>query len=546
MVLVEMGETEDAKGLLLDVLKINPKDVAALTILGNHYARVENDKETAERFFRRAIEVNPEDATAHNSLGGMLCEMKSFEEALIHFERSLTLRPDFPQPRYGKAMVFLSQGRMPEAKDALGEMFTASDTSDSRNARMLESARESFLKFTNIIANDNAGLSADASNELLQKAEVSSCFRATVNREPLPGIQLGRTQLAWKYNRDYHAITLTSKLPAEMLFHHILSHECLHIELETAARQVSKNRWFTTTEESLQLAIASMDRDIRKIVRSTGQSEEPLRGMLWRMLPDALSQLYNAPLDILIERQLSEDARLRDAQFCSLCLQVHNASRVGLNPESRSIVPPALLTHNDTLNGAAAFFLDTFSRGATDFFSLYRSLPTARLARDVHGLCASHKHAPGSEYELVDEIANLLGCRNWYSWRTDPGEFPILDRYEGDFPISGVSDPEKLKQKNAAAVPLLIKALDRLDKMEEAGIKQLVMEAALAGQSGINFTDPTPSYSLKSLPGENLSGLEIMCLLYSGLKQLSPLMPDSEIGMDLSAEYRTAKELRAS
>jgi len=112
--------------------------------------------------------------------------------------------------------------------------------------------------------------------------------------------------------------------------------------------------------------------------------------------------------------------------------------------------------------------------------------------------------------------------------------------------MGGVTDPEKLKQKNAAAVPLLIKALDRLDKMDEAGIKQLVMEAALAGQSGINFTDPTPGYSLKSLPGENLSGLEIMCLLYSGLKRLSPSMPDSEIGMDLSAEYRTAKELRTS
>jgi hypothetical protein len=146
----------------------------------------------------------------------------------------------------------------------------------------------------------------------------------------------------------------------------------------------------------------------------------------------------------------------------------------------------------------------------------------------------------------VDEIANLLGCRNWYSWRTDPGEFPILERYKGDFPTGGVTDPEKLKQKNAAAVPLLMKALDRLDTMEEPQVKQLVMEAALAGQSGINFSDPTPGYSLKSLPGENLSGLEIMCILYSGLKRLNPSMPDSEIGMDLSAEFRTAKELRTS
>jgi len=544
MVLVEMGQTEDAKGLLLDVLKINPKDVGALTILGNHYARAENDKETAERFFRRAIEVNPNDATAHNSLGGMLCEKELYDEAHTHFDLALAQRPGFPQPRYGKAMVFLSQGRLPEAKNALGEMFVEADLTDSRNARMMESARESYLKFTNIIANENAPASSDASSELLQKAEANSGFQALVKREPLPGIQLGRTQLAWKYSRDYHEITLAAQMPAEMLFHHILAHESLHIELETAARQANANRWFTSTEATLKLAIDSMDRDIRKIVRTTGQSDEPLRDMLWRMLPDALSQLYNAPLDFLIERRIREDARLRDAQFCSLCLQVHNASRVGLDQRSRSIVPPALLTLNDTLNGATALFLDTFSRGATAFFSLYRGLPTARLAGDVHELYMSHKHEPGSEYHLVDEIAELLGCRSWYSWRNDPGDFPILERYDGDFPTGGVTNPDKLKQKNAAAVPLLMRALDRLDKMDQAGIKQLVMEAALAGQSGISFTDPTPNHALKSLPGENLSGLEIMCILYSGLKRLNPSMPDSEIGMDLSAEFRTANELR--
>lgn len=53
----------------------------------------------AEHFFRRAIEVNPGDATAHNRLGGMLCAMKSFDEAFVHFAQSLTLRPDFPQTR---------------------------------------------------------------------------------------------------------------------------------------------------------------------------------------------------------------------------------------------------------------------------------------------------------------------------------------------------------------------------------------------------------------------------------------------------------------
>ena len=53
MVLVELGHADEAKDLLLDVLKTNPRDVASLVILGNHYAKAEGDKVSAEQFFRR-------------------------------------------------------------------------------------------------------------------------------------------------------------------------------------------------------------------------------------------------------------------------------------------------------------------------------------------------------------------------------------------------------------------------------------------------------------------------------------------------------------
>jgi hypothetical protein len=36
-----------------------------------------------------------------------------------------------------------------------------------------------------------------------------------------------------------------------------------------------------------------------------------------------------------------------------------------------------------------------------------------------------------------------------------------------------------------------------------------------------------------------------MRLLYAGLRQLSPGMPDAEIGMDLDAEYKAAIEIRS-
>ena len=387
MVLVELGDAEEAKNLLLDVLKANPRDVASLVILGNHYAKAESDLDTAERFFRRSIEIDPENPNAHNSLAGMLCEKGANDEALAEFDAALRLRPGFPQPRYGMAMVFLAQGRLLEAKQAMEKMFAESDLADSRNAPMLGKARGAYLKFTNIAANETAPASARASEEICELAEAESGFPVAVNRQPLPAIQLGRTQLAWKYQRDHHIVTLAKAMPAEMLFHHILAHECHHVLLEAQARKAGVNRWFASTDSGTDKAIEPMRGEIRKIAKVTGHDAGELESMLRRMVPDGLSLLYNGSLDILIETKIAEDPRLLDAQFCSLSVQANNAARVGFDKETRAIVPRALVAINDALNGAAALFLDTLSKGASDFFTPYSKTHAGELSHEVVAMC---------------------------------------------------------------------------------------------------------------------------------------------------------------
>lgn len=347
--------------------------------------------------------------------------------------------------------------------------------------------------------------------------------------------------MAWKYNRDHHLIKLRKDLPAEMLFHHVLAHEYHHILIEATLRKAGRNRWFVSTDDGAAAAVASCSGEIRRISRRTGHDRDGLEQMLRRMFPDMLSLVYNGALDMVIEARLHDDPRLRDAQFCSLNLQVHNAARVGFHKESRSIVPAAFLRVNDVYNGANALFLDRLHHGATDYFAPYAEMPSAKFAVQVCDLCASWSGA--DEHDLVDQCAELLGLKDWYSWRPDPGDFPVLETLKGN-PKEGLSDVSKLKQKSAAAVQLLARAMDRFEKLGPYKTKALVAEAAMAGQSGVNFSDPEPTHSLASLPGEKLSGLELMCILYAGLKKFSPDMPDSEIGMDLAEEYRTALEMR--
>jgi len=57
--------------------------------------------------------------------------------------------------------------------------------------------------------------------------------------------------------------------------------------------------------------------------------------------------------------------------------------------------------------------------------------------------------------------------------------------------------------------------------------------AKLLRQSGKKST-------LRSLPDESFSGLQLMCLMHSGFQ---PIAPEQETGMDLAEPFLTALEL---
>lgn len=109
---------------------------------------------------------------------------------------------------------------------------------------------------------------------------------------------------------------------------------------------------------------------------------------------------------------------------------------------------------------------------------------------------------------------------------------------EGD--RGAVTNPNLLKRKSTEAVPFLLSALRRFDRMDEDAIKKLTLEAAVLGQEGLDYADGTKRHGLKALPGELLNGLEVICLLYAGLKRIAPA--EADLGLDLNDEFTMALE----
>jgi tetratricopeptide (TPR) repeat protein len=86
---------------------------------------------------------------------------------------------------------------------------------------------------------------------------------------------------------------------------------------------------------------------------------------------------------------------------------------------------------------------------------------------------------------------------------------------------------------------VLMYILGALKTFKEIGpqmARDLTLEIALKGQSGLDIMNPEQKYTLKSLPG-NFSGMHLLSIMYAGFKVIDPKM---DAGVDLSAEYDAA------
>lgn len=86
------------------------------------------------------------------------------------------------------------------------------------------------------------------------------------------------------------------------------------------------------------------------------------------------------------------------------------------------------------------------------------------------------------------------------------------------------------------AVMYCLAALHKYSDAGENMRQTITFEIAMLGRSGFDINDPTPKYSLKSMPG-TFTGLQLVSYMYVGFRQIDPSV---DIGIDLSREYQEA------
>ncbi len=309
---------------------------------------------------------------------------------------------------------------------------------------------------------------------------------------------------------------------------------------------MGRNRIFLTTPENRERAILSIRDDIQRL-KTQSLSEEEITDYVLSLVKGMANQLFNTPLDMLIEHRLFNDFKaMRQSQFTSLWVFQAEGAQVFTNKETKRVSPNRIWKASVALNCALALFYDSLYEGKTEYARPYRASDIFATGQKLFGLWQSmiEYYQSGDEYPLVDEFARLLKLEGWFDWRADDGaavpdaNLFIPERKESS--PEGTTNPELLKAKEPATVMYLLSTLERFEKMTDEQIRQVGFEVGITGMEGIDYADSEKQYTLKAFPGEIFSGLQMLCFMYVAFKRIDPSL---DTGVDLEDAYVLAMKM---
>ena len=332
---------------------------------------------------------------------------------------------------------------------------------------------------------------------------------------------------------------------------HLVAYSFERIALEERLRTAGVNRLLVTDDQAEARALRAVERDLRRLADRGRMSMAQASELGLNMVRSLTTQLYNTPFDLFLQsRQYADFPLVRDAQFGELARQMAEYAQVVAPSVNRDMLPPRFWQANAAMSAALALAVDDLYRGRTAYADAYGPsgmLQAGRTLYGIHrGLAAGD--SPDAVFRVVDAWADELHMRDWYVWRADDhaAPTPVQERAQEEV-IGHRRDPEvRAKQEGgptnpdylaqpavqAAASFFMVSALKRFGRMTDDAIFAVAAEIALIGMGGINYIAGEQEYTLKTLPDEKFSGLQLLCLQYVGFKltrpDIDPMIPLDE------------------
>jgi len=543
----ELGNQEEAINSLIYSLRWNPKNEWALLMMGNIFAKYQNDIDTAMKYYDQVLIVKPNDCITLNNIGANLMQLNNKKEALNYFNKALKSDSNYPNTYYGIALVANGDGDYKKSFEL--SLVALSKTNKKSNQQLYSNsfhlALESANKLKETINADNIIKDFTAKLAYLSEKEIKVEIDDSI-------ITAAKIEFAENYDREYHLVKHKSN---HIGVEHLILHELTHLELVLEARKEDLNELFISNESNKAKFIYSLEKDALKL-KKNGVSEENINNYFSALFNGLNSQIFNTPIDLFIEdRIFNNRAELKPIQFLSLLSMLQEGIQANTNKEIVNNTPKTVLSKSKIYNLINAMhFKKLFELDLIDQFNATKL--ELNQATELYAEFEEYRvdKAPAEEYELVKHWGEDLKLDNLYELVPESDYRKktidsVLEEIQNDplgMNTSNSSNDRKMKkfleensseEINMAIAMFMGDALNYFKGIPKAEIKKIAFEIATIGTQGI---DPNQkNYSIPSIKNSSFSGYKTLAYYYVSWALALPEMLN-QIQMPFDKEYELA------
>ncbi len=548
-ILSDEGDQEEAINYLIDALRWDAKNGAALLMMGNIFGKYKDDIATALKYYDQALLANAADHISLTNIGYLLFQQGKYEEAKKYLWEAVKIKKEYPNTHFTLALIAAEEADLHSSFYSAIQAIKYSKPGELLNNNAVKLA---FEVANTIVKNDDG---KKIFYEYRHKLELEGdreidIIKAEINTA-------AKIEFAENYDRSKHLVKYKPGYPAVA---HLIMHELVHLHFVIEARKVDLNQIFVSTQQQKAAFLKELDPTVKRF-RKLGISPEATEQYCNSLFTGLNLQVLNAPVDLFIEDFLyTEFPELRPYQFISLYSLMQDGIKAVTDKKIVELSPPEILTKSKVYNivNALQFTALYAINNIKDFKPTTTELKQANVFYEEF-LDYKVDKKPAEEYELLMHWAEdlklhnnfeLLDEKEYRNKRTDIDN--LIASIENDPFDMGTGSPfkERLMDKfqkgqeenglNMAVVLFMQGALSYFKNLPAEKIKAIALEIAMLGTEGIR--PGRDDYKLNAFPGKIFSGYQMLAWYYVSFKLALPDLVD-QLGLNYEKEFEMANNL---
>ena len=547
------NEPEKAYDELIEALKCNPRNIWALVLMGNLLTKEKNDYEHAKQYYDKVLEYHPDNAIAINNIGATFMEVDDFEGALPYLEKAIAIDDSYANSYYGLALCYYKLERLEDAFEICHKGALKSSDRPENPA-----VREELIKLYLTVA-----------KELADKTNYLNVWKGI--KDELEAVDHVNIRIAEDRSLNVHAKLEYAPLhaakehvirynPTKDFVEHLFIHEMMHLKMGQLATKDKRAKAVISSEKTRK---AFRKRYLMFMKKKHSHIPASELDKVINGLADGLGlQLMNCPLDLFVEHMMYTDYKVvRPIQLLSLFHMEQDNINAVKQAASNGFFPKEIVYANKIMNIVTSIhFKDIYGinligqyrptkqeyEQAQDLYDEFQAFLETYKAGDEYEMIEYFVESLNMEdlIEIIDESQVTAGMKADLSMKSDLKDLAEdalskedVDKANAEFALNHQDGADATETMMMSMY--MLGAMEYFDTLESRDVHRIALEIAMVGVTGIN---PQKKYSIKSIPGKEFGGYQLLAYYYVSWARAIPEKLDA-LGLPFTKAYESALQM---